>query len=156
MAADLLQEVQPGQPATQRPLMTLPRLLGTLVFVGLIFFSSTKTAGDTSVYAFSFYKALLGIKLSKQASLQFLAQKGIHFTLFFSFGTWLYYSLNLAPRRRLWITLCLCLIMGSASETLQMFTHRHPSILDVLLNLGSGSLAAVLALKGPSPEPILE
>lgn len=142
---------RPGESPARQPLISRLRLLGTLAYIALIFFCSTKTAGDASVYAFNFYRALLGLKSSQQAGVQFLAQKGVHFVLFFSLGTWVYNSLNLSTRQRLWLTLGLCLAVGGASEALQIFTDRHPSIGDVLLNFASGGLAATLAWKSMKP-----
>lgn len=117
----------------------------------LILFSSTKTAGDASQYAFRFYRALL--KLSHKSALMggLLAPKFVHFVLFFSLGVWLVHSLKLSPRERLAITAALCLLVGIASETLQILTGRDASMADVILNFASGGLAAAVLVRETMP-----
>lgn len=119
------------------------RLAWILIHVGLVLFSSTNIAGQASEFAFQFYRRWTG--LDGGAGLHLLAEKGVHFTLFFTLGVILYYSL-MAPRREkvLWVLL-LCLLVGSASEGLQsFFPGRDPSLADVPLNGASGLLGAAL------------
>ena len=48
-------------------------------------------------------------------------------------------------RERVFWVLAACLVVGLCSESLQvLFPGRHPSLADVMLNGGSGLLAAVL------------
>ncbi len=118
------------------------RLAWILIHVGLVLFSSTNIAGQASEYAFQFYRDWTG--LDGGAGLHLLADKGVHFSLFFTLGLILYYSL-IAPTREkvLWVLLA-CLLVGSASEGLQFyFPGRHPSLADVMLNGVSGLLGAV-------------
>jgi len=126
------------------------RLAWIFVHLGLVFFSSTAIAAECSEYAFQFYRSVTG--LAAGAGLHLLAQKGMHFGLFFSLGVILYFSL-VAPRREkvLWV-LFACLLVGCASEGLQfLFPSRHPSFADIMLNGFSGLLAAALLSVTKSP-----
>lgn len=124
------------------------RLVVCNILVGLIFFSSTKTAGDASEAAYRFYKSLLGISGGNEHSfLHLLADKSVHVLLFFALGVWVWHTPNVARAKRLWIAVVVCLLVGSTSEILQVFTSRDPSIADVILNLASGMLGAALALQ---------
>lgn len=121
-------------------------LVGVLAFTALIILSSTKVAGDASEYAFNFYlSSLASIHVFGDALPHLLAAKGIHFLLFFSLGTWLFRSLQLSRVQKLWVTIFICLLIGTVSEVLQRFTARDSSFADLVLNLASGTLAAVLA-----------
>jgi len=47
-------------------------------------------------------------------------------------------------------SILICLLVGSASEVLQIFTGRDPRIADVILNLASGTLGAAIQVCGRS------
>ena len=122
--------------ATRKPRLA-PRILLSVCAV-VILFSSTMRAGLAGEYVY--FHFLRGI-----TSFQ-VAQKSIHVILFVIFG-WVCWQL-LAPRSRgsrFAITMLGSLIMGAASETLQIFTHRDPTVADALLNLCSGTVGAVIA-----------
>lgn len=119
-----------------------------MALVALIFFSSTKTAGDASEFAYRFYKSFLGWPaLGETSLLRLLAEKAVHVLLFFSLGFWVHHTPNVNPRRKLWIAIAVCLVTGTASEILQAFTARDPQIADGILNLASGALGAAIAFE---------
>lgn len=125
------------------------RLCGVLAQIALIFYSSTPAAGEASLYAYSFYFNHVQFLRSLGAGLgQILAQKGVHFVLFFSLGTWLCYSLRVGRLRRLCWAVGICFLVGLSSEMFQFFVGRHAAASDILLNTASGTLAAALALRG--------
>ena len=133
--------------------MSCGRLWGTFAHLTLILFSSTPLAGKASQYAYSFYLALFGI-LGMDWGVRSLAQKGLHFVLFFSLGSWLSHSLKCPPLRKFLATAGICLLAGLGSEAFQLlFPGRQATLADVLLNATSGTLAAGLAWRwSPSPE----
>ena len=125
------------------------RLAWILVQVGLVLFSSTEMAGQAAEYAFQFYRSITG--MSAGAGVHLFAEKGVHFALFFSLGVILYYSLLASRWERVFWVLVACVAVGCASESLQfLFPHRDPLLTDVLLNGGSGLLAAVLLALAPT------
>ena len=132
---------------TERVMVINPTgLAGVLASAVLIILSSTKLAGDASEYAYNFYLPYLAsIHEFGDTLPHLLAGKAIHFLLFFSLGTWLFRGLQLPRSQRLWVTIFICFLIGTVSEVLQRFTARDPSFADLVLNLASGTLAAVLA-----------
>ena len=120
------------------------RAFFVLIQVVLICFSSTSTAWEASEYAFHFYRLLLGLGVT-DSGLYGIVPKGIHFVLFFALGNGLYNSLNVARPGKVWWVIGICFLTGIGSEGIQlMFPGRHASVADVLLNGGSGTLAAAL------------
>jgi len=104
----------------------------------LILFSSTRLAGLAGQYVY--YHFLSGL-----TSFLF-AQKSVHVTLFVIFGLLCYRMLRRSRKARFALAVLASLVMGAASETMQIFTHRDPSIFDALLNLCSGTFGAVIAM----------
>jgi VanZ family protein len=139
--------VQPLTQSRTAAIITPLRLVALVAQVALVALSSTKLAGDAADYAFEYYSSLFGNpwRGSSQSLPFHLAQKTVHFTLFFSLGYSLSSSLNLAPRKKFWIAAATCLVIGAASEALQLFTGRDPLIVDVILNAASGAAGAALA-----------
>ena len=124
------------------------RLVVSNVLVALIFFSSTKTAGDASEVAYRFYNSLLGLSGGNEHStLHLLADKSVHVLLFFALGVWVWHTPNLTRIQKLWTAVAVCFLVGTTSEILQAFTLRDPSVADVLLNLASGMVGAAVALR---------
>ncbi len=124
-----------------------------LAHLTLIFFSSTPLAGKASQYAYSFYLALFEM-LGMDWGVRTMAQKGLHFALFFSLGSWLSHSLNGPPLQKFLATAGMCLLVGLGAESFQLlFPGRQATLADVLLNAASGTLAAGLAWRwSPSQE----
>lgn len=121
------------------------RLAAIAVQVALILFSSTRAASQACEYAYRYYRTLLGLGPTASGIGHILAQKGIHFLLFFSLATWLYYGLQLGRIQRLAWTAAICLLTAFSSEGLQFFMPgRNASLADVILNAASGVLATAL------------
>ncbi len=120
------------------------RLAILLAHLALIFFSSTRIAGQWAEYAFRFYRSLLG-RVATGAEMHLLAQKGVHFLLFFSLGVWTHNTLNGTRAQKLVWAVCCCVLAGALSESVQLFTGRDAALADVLLNGASGALGAALA-----------
>ena len=131
-------------------IISVPRLLGVFAEMGLIAFSSTSLAGDASEYAYEFYRHLLRMGAAG-GGLHTLAEKGVHFVLFFALGTTLFHGLNIARRWKVCLVMGICFLAGIGSEGIQLlFPPRNASVADVLLNGSSGALAAFLAFRsGP-------
>src|SRR5712671_1893844 len=106
--------------AKSQPLLNRDRFAGVIVIVALILFSSTRTAGDASEYAYQFHEELLGLSSSGHGFLlHLLADKSVHFLLFLSLGIWLYHTPNVGRMQTLKITITVCLLVGISSEVLQ-------------------------------------
>jgi VanZ family protein len=123
-------------------------------WVALILFSSTSVAAEYCNRAFdSIYDAIFGTHHASDSAfswLHFLAEKGLHLTLFLVLGI-LLWQVIMAPRgRRLAAVVLLGLMVGTASELLQaFFPDRDPAIRDVLLNVvGTFLGAAARARRG--------
>ena len=130
------------------PVMNPARLCAILAQVALIFYSSTPAVAEASQYAFSFYLHRIPLPGTLGSGiLQILAQKGVHFLLFFSLGTWLTYSLKADRLQKLLWTVGFCFLVGLSSEAFQFFVGRQAAASDILLNTASGALAAALALR---------
>jgi VanZ family protein len=127
-------------------IISIPRLLWVITLLGLISFSSTPAAGDASDYAYSFYSHLLGLG-GANVGLHSLAEKGVHFVLFFALGATLYNSLKVALPWQICLPIGICFLAGSGSEGIQLlFPERHASLYDVLLNGSSGTLALAFGI----------
>ena len=121
------------------------RAFFVLIQLVLICFSSTPPAWEASEHAFRFYRLLLGLSVT-DSGLHGIASKGIHFVLFFALGSGLYKGLNVARPGKVWWAIGICFLTGIGSEGIQLlFPGRDASLADVLLNGGSGTLAAGLA-----------
>jgi VanZ family protein len=121
------------------------RLAQLVLQVALIFLSSTRLAREASEYAFRFYGAMLGLRLSSTGISHILAQKGIHFLLFFWLGISLYYSLRIGRLQRFAWAAMICLLAALSSEGIQLFMPgRHASVADIVLNAASGVLATAV------------
>jgi VanZ family protein len=119
--------------------MSRARWAGLAAHLALIGYASTAQAGAYASYASDFYQGLVGGQVAAVGA--GLAQKAVHFALFFALGSWLWHGLR--HPQRLIVVCAACLAVGSLSELEQMFTMRHASWLDVALNAASGSLAAL-------------
>lgn len=127
--------------------MSRTRLCVVFAHLVLILISSTPAAGEAAHYAYKFYLGLFGL-LGTSPGLRTLAQKGLHFALFFSLGTWLYHGLSGSRLQRFCWTVGICVLAGTGSEAFQLlFPVRQAALADVLLNAASGTLAAVLGAR---------
>ena len=115
-----------------------------LVELGLIAFSSTPLAEEAADYAYHFYAKSSGLP-GPVSGLESLAQKGLHFLLFFALGMTLFYLISGCGWRKVLLVMVICFAVGLGAETIQsFFPTRTASIVDVVLNLNSGTLAALL------------
>ena len=120
-----------------------------MVWLGVIFFSSTSLAARWAGHAFDAAWTLMLEKwltgnLGYNSS-NFLAEKGLHITMFATLGILLW---NLIPRnpRRVWLIMLAGILIGSASEFYQsFFVGRDPAVRDVLLNAAGTALGILLA-----------
>ena len=118
----------------------------SIAWIGVIFFSSTSRALLICETAFAYVSLLLldpeTLKTPSFHIMHFLADKGLHVTLFFVLAVLLW---NAMPnqRNRLVVIPLMGLAVGSCSEFLQrFFPDRDPAIRDVLINLGGTVLGA--------------
>ncbi|MBI4461226.1 MAG: VanZ family protein [Acidobacteria bacterium] len=129
------------------PLLSPGRWAGIILLVALILFSSTRFADEVSEYAYSFYASQVPppqlILPSGESLPHLLADKAIHFLLFFALGVFLCRGLRLGRFPKIGVVISLCFLMGAASESFQLLTARDATLADLLLNLASGTLAAV-------------
>jgi VanZ family protein len=122
----------------------ISRIFWLLVEFGLIAFSSTPLAEEAANYAYHFYAQTSELQ-GPGAGLDNLAEKGLHFVLFFALGTTLSYLISTVGWRKVLSAIEICLAAALGAEAIQLlFPTRTASIADVLLNLSSGSLAILL------------
>lgn len=125
-------------------------LWAAIAWIGLIFFSSTTVAGESSEEAFSALSQLFVKHLQPGTSsydiVHLLADKSVHVALFFIFAVLLWRALPNAPGKIVFIVIAGAVI-GSCSELLQIiFPARDPAIRDVLINIGGTALGAGVSL----------
>lgn len=118
-----------------------------LAWIFVIFYSSTSSALKQCVAAFHFVMGLFFRSLRPTDSpfhvMQYIADKGLHVTLFAVFGILLWKALR-PVRRKPWLIVFIGLCVGSASEFLQsFFPDRDPALRDVLINV-SGTVVGIL------------
>ena len=132
-------------------------LAATGVWITLILFSSTSLASKYCERAFAWiYGSTVGKHFASNEALDllhFIAEKGLHLTLFFVLGI-LLWQVFTAPRwRRLAEVVIVGLIVGTASELLQrFFPDRDPAIRDVLINVVGAFLGAVACARRASAD----
>jgi VanZ family protein len=121
-----------------------------IVWVGVIFFSSSSLAGKSSEEAFSALSRLLLAQLQPGSSsykiVHLLADKSVHVGLFVVFAVLLFGALENTRRKIGWI-LVLGAITGTCSELLQaLFPGRDPAFGDVLINFAGTVLGVIVRL----------
>ena len=120
-------------------------------WTGLILFSSTTLASELCEGAFArLYGATLGKHSASQNAFElthFLAEKGLHLTLFCVFGILMWQVFTLPRWPRIGAVLVAGLIVGTSSELLQtLFPGRDPAIRDVLVNGFGALLGAAISI----------
>jgi VanZ family protein len=134
-------------------------LWAVIVWIGVIFFSSTSLASKWAERAFrALSEVLLGGLSASSSSYGFLhliADKGFHVTLFCVLAVLLWRTLVHA-QNRVWVILIAGAITGSSSELLQrLFPDRDPAPRDVLINVGGtalGIVACIVASRRKQPQ----
>lgn len=118
-------------------------------WIGVIFFSSSSLAGQSSEKAFSALSQLLTHLQPGTSSydvVHLLADKSVHVGLFAVFAVLLWGALVSANRKIGWILLIGAFI-GSCSELLQsFFPGRDPAVRDVFINIGGTALGLIFRI----------
>lgn len=120
----------------------------TVGWVLVIFFSSTSSAARwcESLYEYIFSWMAPAVNQRHFPLLHVLADKSVHFALFFILALLSWNSVIRPARIRFAIVLGIALLVGSTSEFLQRFSPGcDPSVSDVLINFGSAVIGALLA-----------
>jgi VanZ family protein len=120
----------------------------TIAWIGVIFFSSTSTAGRWAESLYRTISRLFYDSSKGQGSdlLHLLADKGFHVSLFLILAISLWKTIPDAPFKVAAILL-FGLLVGSCSELLQaLFPDRDPALTDVLINLGGTAAGVLLCL----------
>lgn len=125
-----------------------PWWIAVAAWLGVIAFSSTSMAGQGSEQAFFSLSSVLFRYLhpsyTEYLTIHFLADKGVHVTLFAVLGILLWQAIP-SWRWNAAIILAAGAVVGSFSEFLQsFFPGRDPAIRDVLINIGGTALGLVI------------
>jgi VanZ family protein len=125
-----------------------PWWFAVAAWLGLIAFSSTSAAGESSERAFSSLSAILlrYFHVSDRVYwlFHFIADKGVHVTLFAVLAILLWQAIPQGRGKSVVILLAGGLV-GSGSELLQrFFPDRDPAIRDVIINLGGTAFGLML------------
>lgn len=125
-----------------------PWWLAVGAWLGVIAFSSTSAAGQDSEQAFYSLSSILFRYLHPNYSeywiIHFLADKGVHITLFAVLAILLWQALS-PIHWKMVVILVAGGFVGSCSEFLQSFyPDRDPAIRDVLINIGGTALGILI------------
>lgn len=118
----------------------------TIVWIAVIFFSSTSTAARWSEFAYS--TLFRSTDRGGSGTLHFIAEKSVHVTLFLILAILLWRIIPDASWK-IAVILLSGLSIGFCSELLQAFyPHRDPTLRDLLINVG-GTMAGVVVCCAP-------
>jgi VanZ family protein len=125
-------------------------ILALIVWIGVIFFSSTSLASQWCEEGFRFLSGIIFSHLhpddSSYGLIHLLADKSVHVGLFLVLALLLWRILPNAPWKIAAI-LVFGALVGSASEFLQrFFPGRDPAVRDVLINIGGTAIGAAVCL----------
>lgn len=125
-----------------------PWWLAVAAWLGVIAFSSTSAAGQDSEQAFYSLSSILFRYLHSNYSeyriVHFLADKGVHVTLFAVLAILLWQALRPVHWKIIAI-LAAGGLVGSGSEFLQSFyPDRDPAIRDVVINIGGTAIGILI------------
>jgi len=142
----MLASAEARETKTRRPLYAA----ASAAWIGVILFSSTSLAAKLCESAFArIYGATIGRHSGSQNTFElthFLAEKGLHLTLFCVLGILLWQVFALPRWPRIVAVLVAGLIIGSSSELMQtFFPGRDPAIRDVLVNAFGALLGAAIS-----------
>lgn len=126
-------------------------VLAVIVWVLLIFFSSTTLAGEWAENIFATLS--LPFLMSSQSnglSLEwphFVAEKSVHVTLFFVLALLLWRAIP-SISHKVWLVLFCGALIGSMSEILQgFFPKRDPALRDVCINTAATAIGLIAQLR---------
>jgi VanZ family protein len=119
-------------------------------WIGIIFFSSTRTAWLWCESGFSYLSGIFISDVRRQSesfgAIHLAADKGLHVTLFAVLALLLYKAM-LDPRQKVVRILSFGLVVGCCSEYLQsFFPDRDPAVRDVFINLAGTGLGVLLSI----------
>ena len=119
-----------------------------VVWICIIFFSSTSLASELCEGGFSYVSAILFRRLQPHSSpydvIHLIADKGLHVTLFCILAILLWQAVPSVSHKIAVILVCGA-VVGSCSEFLQrFFPGRDPAIRDVLINVGGTALGLII------------
>jgi VanZ family protein len=125
--------------------------LALIVWIGVIFFSSTSLASEWCEQTFRFLSSILFGHLGQYDSslglIHLLADKGFHVFLFLVLAVLLWRIVPKASWKTAVILVCGALV-GSASEFVQsFFPGRDPAFRDVLINIGGTALGSAMCVR---------
>jgi VanZ family protein len=125
-------------------------ILAVVVWIGVIFFSSTSLAARWCEEAFRFLSAIIFSHLrpndSSYGIIHLLADKGVHVGLFLVLALLLWQALPSAQWKIARIILFGAAV-GSASEFLQrFFPGRDPAVRDILINIAGTAVGVGVCL----------
>lgn len=131
----------------------LPRMnawaWAALAWVGVIFFSSSSLAGQSSEEAFSALSRILTQLQPGTTSynvVHLLADKSVHIGLFAVLAVLLWGALRNTSKKIAWILL-IGAFVGTCSELLQnFFPGRDPAIRDVFINIAGTAVGLICRL----------
>jgi VanZ family protein len=140
-------------------------IVGVVLWIGVIFFSSTSLAAQWCEEGFHFLSTVIlgqfGPENPSFGLVHLLADKSVHVSLFLVLAFLLWKVFRGTPRKFILI-LVAGAVVGSASEFLQrFFPGRDPAVPDVLLNTASTAVGAVICLtwvryRSRTEEPVLK
>ena len=125
-------------------------IAATLLWIAVIFFSSTSLAGRSCEHLFGFlvatYFKSLRPHIGFYQPLHLVAEKSVHVCLFLVLAALLAKALP-NQLRKFGLILSIGLVIGSCSEYLQsFFPGRDPALRDVCLNAAATALGAAIVL----------
>ncbi len=121
-----------------------------VLWIGVIFFSSTSLALKWAEEFFRFLSGLFLSQLPPESSsygvIHLLADKGFHVSLFCVLAVLLWLALpNMAWKG--WVIVLCGAVVGSCSEFLQrFFPDRDPAIRDVIINIGGTAVGLAICV----------
>ena len=122
-----------------------------LILLGIVFLLSNENAVESNVRSYSFLEGSVGqvynLESVNRDALNYGVRKLAHFSIYFFIGLATIFYIDdkkLKNTNKLW--LCLLLVLGFAffDEVHQIYTGRHFSYVDILIDFSGGILAIVL------------
>jgi VanZ family protein len=147
LGRDSLVEIAPDGPNCEQ---TKRWAIAALLWIGVIFFSSTALAGRRAEQAYSWIVTMLArhfqTGITPTNTVHFIAEKGFHVFLFVMLAVLLWKAIPSTHRNPIFI-LCIGSAVGSCSEWLQRFQPgRDPSWRDVYINAAATAFGIVVSL----------
>ena len=130
--------------------VTISRI-GVVLWIGVIFFSSTSLAAQWCEELFATLSSMLLPHLSaahpSYKHLHFIAEKSVHVTLFMLFAVLLWNAIPNKPRKITAIFLSSLLVACMAEFIQFFFPGRDPALRDVMIDLGGTAIGVGIITK---------